>query len=855
MRNWWAAAVACAFLACSNGGGLKQPDDGGIPDAGPGGTYPQDRPAGYVNPIPAENALAGDPAWALTRGDGAPSGSGAAKRPAHVEAYADRVSAKAGESIQVMASIPAGMGGPMGVRWTLYRLGWYGGAGARKLAEGTATAGPQPACPPDASTGLIQCHWSPTFTVQVPQAAVSGLYLVRILRDEPFAYGTYVPLVVKDDRMSDLYFQASVTTYQAYNRWMGESLYDDQLGLGSRFAVKVSFDRPYIHDYGAGHVLRYEAHMASYLERSGYDVSYTTNLDVTREGMASLRRHGGFLSVGHDEYWDGRERDAVEGARDAGTHVFFFGANAAYWKVRLENPGADGNARLMTCYKMRPQTDPLAGDAVLRTGRYRDAPINRDEEALVGTMYEEQVLFGQAWVVQGASSFVYEGTGFRDGDQVPGLVGYEYDRRFENDTPGAATVVATSPVVDIFNRPGASDAVVYRAPSGALVFGAGSIYFPLGVDDFATGPWRGKRDARMERMVANLFKSALDLPVPPQLASPHAALSAQPLAAWSSSVATTASGLSGPSSLAQLPDGSLVYADPRGHQIHRVGQSAPYAGTGVPGSDPQPVSASSAHFANPSSVWADAAGNVFVADTLNSCIRKIGSDPGHTVTTFAGTCTVYGLQDGVGTAARFSYPMGMSFSPQWGLLVADEQNHVVRAIDPATGAVTTLGNPGGDADTDGIPASQAVFVYPTAVAAADDGRIFVISSSPGVQQVKIKVIGTDSQRTVTTLAGGANDGYQDGSGASALLQPQGGAVWDGTGLVFSDPGSHRIRRLVPGIDAASSLVQTVAGSGSPAMRDGSGGSAGFSVPLGLYRAADKTIYVADGGGAIRALRP
>jgi len=847
-----AAAVACAFLACSSSKGPETP----IQPGGDGsGTDPGGRPAGYVNPIPAENALPGDPAWAVIRGDGAPSVAGAALRPVHVEAYADRVSANTGESVRIMANIPAGMGGPMGVHWVLNRLGWYGGAGARKLTEGTATAGPQPACPPDRTTGLNQCNWTPTFTVQVPPDAVSGLYLVRILRDEKFPFGTYVPLVVKDDRMSDLYFQASVTTYQAYNNWMGESLYQDQLGLSSRFAVQVSFDRPYIEDYGAGHVLRYEAHMASYLERSGYDVSYTTNLDVTREGVASLRRHGAFLSVGHDEYWDGRERDAVESARDAGTPVFFFGANAAYWKVRLDAPGSDGNARLMTCYKMRPQTDPLAGDPVQRTGRYRDPSIARDEEELVGTMYEEQVLFGQAWVVQGASSFVYQGTGFNDGDSVPGLVGYEYDRRFENDTPGTAMVVAHSPVVDIFNRPGGSDAVVYRAPSGALVFGAGSIYFPLGLDDFATGPYRGKRDPRMERMVANLFKSALGLPIPAQLSTPAPPLYGQPLAAWASSVATVARDVPGPSSIAQLPDGSLVYADPRGHRIHRVGESAPYAGTGISGSDRQPVSGDGAHFANPSSVWADAAGNVFVADTLNSCIRKIGNDPARTVTTFAGTCTLYGLQDGLGTAARFSYPMGMSFSRQWGLLVADEQNHVVRAVDPTTGAVTTLGNPGGDPDADGIPASQALFVYPTAVAAADDGRIFVISSAPGVQEVKIKVIGADPQRTVRTLAGGQADGFQDGTGKSCLLQPQGGAVWDGTALLFSDPGSHRIRRLVPGSDAASSVVQTVAGSGRSAMADGSGASASFGVPLGLFRAADGTIYVADGAGAIRSLRP
>ena len=71
--------------------------------------------------------------------------------------------------------------------------------------------------------------------------------------------------------------------------------------------------------------------------------------------------------------------------------------------------------------------------------------------------------------------------------------------------------------------------------------------------------------------------------------------------------------------------------------------------------------------------------------------------------------------------------------------------------------------------------------------------------------------------------------------------------------MFCDVGSHRVRRLIPGANAASSLVQTVAGSGSPTIADGSGDSAGFGVPLGLFRAADKTIYVADGAGAIRAL--
>ena len=87
-----------------------------------------------------------------------------------------------------------------------------------------------------------------------------------------------------------------------------------------------------------------------------------------------------------------------------------------------------------------------------------------------------------------------------------------------------------------------------------------------------------------------------------------------------------------------------------------------------------------------------------------------------------------------------------------------------------------------------------------------------------------------------------------------MMRPQGGALWDGTGVLFSDPGSHRIRRLVPSADAASSVVQTVAGSGSASIVDGDGSTAGFAVPLGLWRGADNAIYVADGGGAIRILR-
>src|SRR5207302_8547054 len=128
----------------------------------------------------------------------------------------------AGDAVRLMVRSDAARS----ASWTLYRIGWYGGAGARALATGTATVGNQPACPEDKTTGLVSCPWTPTFTVNVPRDVVSGLFLVRIVRSDNI--GILVPLIVKDQRPADLYFQSSVTTWQAYNDWQGEDPYDSE---------------------------------------------------------------------------------------------------------------------------------------------------------------------------------------------------------------------------------------------------------------------------------------------------------------------------------------------------------------------------------------------------------------------------------------------------------------------------------------------------------------------------------------------------------------------------------------------------------------------------------------------------
>jgi hypothetical protein len=147
--------------------------------------------------------------------------------------------------------------------------------------------------------------------------------------------------------------------------------------------------------------------------------------------------------------------------------------------------------------------------------------------------------------------------------------------------------------------------------------------------------------------------------------------------------------------------------------------------------------------------------------------------------------------------------------------------------------------------------TSANFYWPTAVAVAPDGRVFFLASSTGA----VKVIGTDASRTVTTLVTGGL-GFGDGTGTGARLQPQAGLLWFNNGLVLSDPGSHRLRWMVPGTSAGSTIVKSFAGDGRTGTGDGSGSSASFEVPLGLWRGSDGGVYGVDGtAGTLRVVRP
>ena len=170
----------------------------------------------------------------------------------------------------------------------------------------------------------------------MPASATSGIYFAKAVRGDNGG-ASHIFFIVRDDAgTSDLLFQTSDTTWQAYNNYGGNSLYT---GAPAGRAYKVSYNRPFYTravDNGQDWVFNAEYPMVRWLEANGYDVSYITDVDTDRLGNL-ITHHKVFVSVGHDEYWSGAQRANVEAARDAGVHLAFFSGNEVFWKTRWEN--------------------------------------------------------------------------------------------------------------------------------------------------------------------------------------------------------------------------------------------------------------------------------------------------------------------------------------------------------------------------------------------------------------------------------------------------------------------------------------------------------------------------------------
>lgn len=867
--RWLLVASLFACAACRDTDGLK-----GVKDKADGGPVVADLDGGTTegdddgpprdpivreerpNPIPAENARPGDPGWQ--------SGS-RTHYTGQVEVYASLDSAKAGDEVAVKVSTDV----PTEVRLEVYRLGWYGGAGARKVwSGGPFPASKQPDCPADPSTGLVECAWSDTATFTVGQDWVSGLYVIKVLRPKGGTYfKRFAPLVVRDSRKAEILFQPGFHTYQAYNAWGGQSLYTATLpSLKKGRAYEVSYDRPYADNDGSGQMLTWEYPFARLLEEKGYDVTYATNHDFERyEGL--LDGIGAFLHGGHDEYWSTRERQVVDKAlSDGQMSLVHLGGNGAYWRVRMLPSSSGKPLRRLVCYKASMELDPRPGSTV----RFRDDPQAHPENALFGAYYDGWMLSPFPLIVSDPDHWLFEGTGLRRGAQLHGLVGFEFDKVAGNGTtPPGLRVPMDSPVLTAEGVPSRAHVVERTLPSGRLVFSAGTIYWPLALSDDPE-----LRDARVIRMTLNVIQRALAHRRTPQPLEPVTGpvpTQPEPIGAWVSRVEPLAGVpgaggyrdgpaaqalFLGPTGVAVLPSGEVAVADTGNNRIRLVGVDPErtvhtIAGNGQLGDKNGP--GAQASFRWPTSVAAGPDGSLYVADSDNHVIRRLEKTAsGWEVTTYAGVMRQMGSTDGPALQARFRRPTALTIDAQGNLYVADQAGNRIRRVLAGSREVETLAGSGRTAYEDHAEGAKAAFNNPSALALGPGGALYVFDTTQHLRRVSLT-----PPYAVTTLAGRKERalGFADGPGDAARFRAQLGMAVDANGLVIlADTANYRIREVSPGANAAGTSVRTIAGSGLMGTKLGPGDESDIVAPAGLALVpGTSSLVVSDTGNNVLRL--
>ena len=474
-----------------------------------------------ANAIEKENCLPGTPQseWDIS-GAGSPE----------IQGFATRISVNRGQAVQFKIDTPA-----TAYHLDIYRMGYYGGDGARKVATvqpSVPLPQSQPACANDAPTGLIDCgNWAVSASWGVPADATSGIYFAKLVRDDGTPGSSHIVFVVRDDAgRSNVLFETSDSTWEAYNQYGGNSLYVGGPGTDPARAYKVSYNRPFTTRATSPEdwVFNAEYPMVRWLERNGYDVSYFTGVDSATRGSL-IQTHKTFLSVGHDEYWSGPQRANVEAARDAGVNLAFFSGNEVFWKTRWEN-GTGGSAtdpRTLVCYKETHNSAKIDPDSATWTGSWRDPrPFNPEgsqfENALTGTAF--MVNSGTAAIeVPAADGKLRLWRGTSVAAQSPGqtatlaadTLGYEWDEDLDNGFRPAGLMQLSSTHVDGVQllqdyghtyAGGSADhhLTLYKAPSGALVFGAGTVQWSWGLDS-EHDRGSGAADPRMQQATVNLL--------------------------------------------------------------------------------------------------------------------------------------------------------------------------------------------------------------------------------------------------------------------------------------------------------------------------------------------------------------
>lgn len=474
-------------------------------------------PAQRENPVVAENKLPGALDWQLTR----VRVDGAGFRSPWIEGYCSHQSVAAGDELQIFVSTNP----TRKYRLEIFRMGYYDGRGARLMQtlgpfDGITQPTPQPG-----EKNLHECRWEPSVRLTIPKDWLSGVYLGRLttVPDGAEAYWqSYVVFIVRDDRPAEILFQCSDNTWQAYNTWPNNySLYTHPKGVQGPWA-DVSFDRPYgreaqhqgvVNDpltVGSGEFLPFEFPMAYWLEQHGYDVTYCSNSDLLQPDRGLKCK--AFVSIGHDEYWDLRQFRSVEKLRDEGVNLLFLSGNSICWVTPFRDSSSGQANRII--YRGGPYgaENQYARERHEQFGPYEHR--GPDEGLLMGARNIRPVNGGGDWIVTKPDHWIFAGTGVKQGDSIPGLIGWEFHGQ-PADIPGMEVVAGGTAWQGGVN-PSNWTATIYPGPKGNFVFNAATIFWAQGLSSPPghTLPWSHWSrphgpDPRVQQITRNLLDRAL----------------------------------------------------------------------------------------------------------------------------------------------------------------------------------------------------------------------------------------------------------------------------------------------------------------------------------------------------------
>ncbi|HEY1624410.1 MAG TPA: DUF4082 domain-containing protein [Streptosporangiaceae bacterium] len=487
-----------------------------------------------ANPIVCENELPGTPQSVWDVGDG---------EGKTIQGFSDPFSVNVGGTINFKIESPA-----KSYTVDIYRMGYYGGDGARLITSITpniTVSQNQPACNTNTTTGLVDCgNWGVSASWSVPTTAVSGVYFAHIQRTDGTSDENQIPFVVTNNASTaDILYMTSDETWQAYNDWGGYSLYvGDATGnpwccseLDPGRAVQVSYNRPFATRFdtpnGQDYFFYAEFPMIENLEENGYNISYTSQSALSAPGAAStIEQHKTLMTAGHSEYFDAGDRTSITNARNAGVNLAFFSGNLMWWKTRWANSqyGNEPYRTLITYKESLDNTQSDPGDPPTWTGAWRDPRFSppgdggQPENALTGQLwtvnccsYADSVTGAYAKLKIWAHTAVANLSPTQTYTFPDETLGYEWDSDVDNGLrpPGEIDMSKTCEDAsqalltvneDIGPAEDCNSLTLYRAASGALVFDAGTVQWAWGLNNNHDGDDNGTNTA-MQQATVNLL--------------------------------------------------------------------------------------------------------------------------------------------------------------------------------------------------------------------------------------------------------------------------------------------------------------------------------------------------------------